>query len=80
MKETLNFHGSDIEKVAKHYGLNESEIHNFSGNVNPLGLSPSLADTLKENIHLVTSYPDPDYVNLKKVSQHTPAPILTTCC
>ncbi len=66
MKETVNFHGSDIEKVAKYYGLNQSDIHNYSGNVNPLGLSPTLADKLKANIHLVTSYPDPDYVSLKE--------------
>jgi len=66
MKPTVNFHGSDIEKVAKYYHINEADIHNFSGNVNPLGLSPSLKEKLIENITLVTSYPDPDYTLLKE--------------
>lgn len=66
MKPTVNFHGSDIEKVAKFYNLKESDIHNYSGNVNPLGLSPSLKSKLIENIDLVTSYPDPDYTQLKE--------------
>lgn len=66
MKPTVNFHGSDIEKVAKFYHLKESEIHNYSGNVNPLGLSPSLKEKLIANIDLVTSYPDPDYTLLKQ--------------
>lgn len=66
MKPTVNFHGSDIEKVAKYYNLKESEIHNYSGNINPLGLSASLKEKLIQNIELVTSYPDPDYTLLKE--------------
>lgn len=65
MKSNINFHGSDIERVAKHFGLKEEDICNFSGNVNPMGLSEQLRHKLIENIHLVTSYPDPDYVKLK---------------
>ncbi len=66
MKELPDFHGSDIEKVARYFHLNEADIINFSGNVNPLGLSETLADKLKANIDLVTNYPDPDYVRLKE--------------
>lgn len=66
MKTNVNFHGSDIEKVAKHFNIEESSIKNYSGNVNPLGLSKSLEEKLKDNIHLVTNYPDPDYTKLKK--------------
>ncbi len=66
MKEVVDFHGSDIEKVAKYFNLKEEDIHNFSSNVNPLGLSTALEEKLKENIHLVTSYPDPDYTKLKE--------------
>lgn len=65
MKELVNFHGSDIEKIAAYYEIEQSSIHNYSGNVNPMGLSPSLEKKLIDNIHLVTSYPDPDYSGLK---------------
>ena len=65
MKTNVNFHGSDIEKVAKYFNINESSIKNYSGNVNPLGLSKSLESKLVANIHLVTNYPDPDYTKLK---------------
>lgn len=66
MKELNNFHGSDIEKVAKFYNIDEKSIINFSGNVNPLGLSKQLQEKLVNNIDLVTNYPDPDYVSLKE--------------
>lgn len=65
MKETENFHGSDIEKVAAYYKIDKESIHNYSGNVNPMGLSSNLEKKLIQNIHLVTSYPDPDYAGLK---------------
>jgi len=72
MKTNINFHGSDIEKVAKHYNIDKKDIRNYSGNVNPLGLSPYLEKKLIENIHLVTSYPDPDYTELKaNISKYT---------
>lgn len=70
MKTNVNFHGSDIEKVAKHFNIEESSIKNFSGNVNPLGLSKSLEEKLVANIHLVTNYPDPDYTKLKANIAH----------
>lgn len=65
MKNIPNFHGSDIEKISEYYHINKESIHNFSGNVNPLGLSKNLETKLIENIHLVTQYPDPDYLELK---------------
>ncbi|WZL80459.1 histidinol-phosphate transaminase [Vallitaleaceae bacterium 9-2] len=71
MKELNNFHGSDVEKVAKFYHLDEKSIINFSGNVNPLGLSEQLQEKLIANIDLVTNYPDPDYHTLKaSISQY----------
>lgn len=61
----LNFHGSDVEKVARHYQIPEKEIVNYGSNVNPLGLPKALEQKLKDNVGLVTAYPDPDYVELK---------------
>ena len=71
MRELNNFHGSDIEKVAKFYKIDKDSIINYSGNVNPLGLSQQLQEKLAANINLVTNYPDPDYFSLKEsISQY----------
>lgn len=39
-----HFHGSDLEKIEKVYGIKKEELVSYSANVNPLGLS----DNLKE--------------------------------
>ena len=39
------FHGSDIEKISEYYHIDQNSITNFAGNVNPLGLSPSVKAT-----------------------------------
>ncbi|PKM55615.1 MAG: threonine-phosphate decarboxylase [Firmicutes bacterium HGW-Firmicutes-5] len=61
-----HFHGSDLEKIAAHYHLIPSNIINFSGNVNPLGLSNTIQEELARQIHLIAAYPDRDYLNLRK--------------
>ena len=60
-----HFHGSDLEKVAAYYNIDEAKILNFSGNVNPLGLSPNIQKTLAQHIDLIAKYPDRDYNNLR---------------
>lgn len=70
-KTQQNFHGSDLEKIAAHYQVPISEIVNFSGNVNPLGLSPVLLSELSQKIHLIAGYPDRDYTSLRgALGQH----------
>jgi len=63
----LQFHGSDIEKVEQIYHIKKEEIINFSGNVNPLGLSPMVIAELKNHIDLISAYPDRAYTNLRQV-------------
>ena len=41
-----HFHGSDLEKIEQVYGIKKEEITSFSANVNPLGVSPLLRETL----------------------------------
>ncbi|NDL68198.1 pyridoxal phosphate-dependent aminotransferase [Anaerotalea alkaliphila] len=60
-----HFHGSDLEKIAAHYRIPQSEIVNYSGNVNPLGLSPLLLTELSKQIALIASYPDREYTSLR---------------
>lgn len=61
-----HFHGSDLEKIEQFYGIRKEEITSFSANVNPLGISPALRKTLAERIDAIASYPDRDYVSLRK--------------
>lgn len=61
-----HFHGSDLEKIEKIFGIKKEEITSFSANVNPLGVSPLLRATLAEKIDAITSYPDREYTSLRK--------------
>lgn len=61
-----HFHGSDLEKIEQIYGIKKKEIVSFSANVNPLGVSPMLGDTLAHHIDAITTYPDREYTALRK--------------
>ena len=60
-----HFHGSDLEKIEKIYGIRKEEITSFSANVNPLGISPKLRETLASHIDAITTYPDREYTSLR---------------
>lgn len=66
IKHKDHFHGSDLETIEKVYGICKEEIISFSANVNPLGVSPLLRTTLADKIDAITTYPDRDYVSLRK--------------
>lgn len=58
-------HGGDIDAIANIYGVNRSEIIDFSGNINPLGISPLAKTAMTKNLDLITTYPDRNYVSLR---------------
>jgi threonine-phosphate decarboxylase len=60
-----HFHGSDMEKIEAMYHIKKEDIISFSANVNPLGISFSLKNTLAENLDAITSYPDREYKALR---------------
>ena len=60
-----HFHGSDLEKIEKVYGIRKEDITSFSANVNPLGVSPMLRQQLTAHIDAITSYPDREYTALR---------------
>ena len=62
-----HFHGSDLEKIEKIYGIKKEEITSFSANVNPLGLSGRLKQELAEHLDVITSYPDREYTALRTI-------------
>lgn len=63
-------HGGDIDGVARAYGVSADRLIDFSANINPIGpprralirLAREAADR-----HVLTRYPDPDYVELRHV-------------
>lgn len=68
------FHGSDLEKIEQYYHIKKEEIVSFSANVNPLGISPLLRETLSSHLDAITTYPDRDYVALRRsISEYTRA-------
>ncbi len=66
MKPKEHFHGSDLEKIERVYGIKKEDIVSFSANVNPLGVSFRLKETLTEHIDAITSYPDREYTSLRR--------------
>ena len=66
IKQKDHFHGSDLEKIEEIYGIRKEEIVSFSANVNPLGVSPLLRETLSARIDAITSYPDREYTSLRR--------------
>ncbi len=60
-----HFHGSDLEKIEKCYGIRKEDIISFSDNVNPLGISQKLKESLSEHLDAITSYPDREYKELR---------------
>jgi len=60
-----HFHGSDLEKIEKYFGIPKEQITGFGANVNPLGISPKMKAGLAEKIDVITSYPDPEYTELR---------------
>ena len=70
------FHGSDIEKICSYYHLQKENIIKFASNVNPLGLPESVRKNLASHIDIFSTYPDRDYVSLRKtISQYCDIPV-----
>ncbi len=61
-----HFHGSDLEKIEAKYHIKKEDIISFSANVNPIGVSPLLRDTLANHIDAITTYPDRNYTSLRR--------------
>lgn len=65
MEHKDHFHGSDLEKIERIYGIPKEQITSFSANVNPLGVSYALRHTLADRIDVITGYPDREYTSLR---------------
>lgn len=67
MNSKPQFHGSDLEAIEEYYHIPKEEIVCFGANVNPLGLSETVKAQLKENLDVLSTYPDRNYTSLKEV-------------
>ena len=66
LKHKDHFHGSDLEQIERIYNIKKSDIISFSANVNPLGISYQLKQTLAAQLDAITHYPDRDYKLLRQ--------------
>lgn len=66
MKSKHYLHGGDLDAAAQLYGINRNEIWDFSGNINPFGISPKARLALQEQVDLISTYPDRNYTYLKQ--------------
>ena len=62
----MNSHGANVFEIAKVEGIKIEDIRDFSSNINPLGPSKRALDSLKDNLNLLSTYPDVDYVDLRR--------------
>lgn len=59
-------HGANLYDLSSKLGFSKEEFMDFSSNINPLGSSKLAKEYIINNMDMVSMYPDPDYINLKK--------------
>ena len=59
-------HGGNIDEVCRELCIDRENIIDFSANINPLGLSNSVKESILKSIDIIVNYPDITYYNLKK--------------
>ncbi len=70
------FHGSDLELIEQEYGIPKHQIVSFSSNVNPIGISYKLKQSIHDNVDVLTTYPDRECVELRRaISEYCMAPL-----
>jgi threonine-phosphate decarboxylase len=63
----MNFeHGGNIIHISKKLGLKDTDLFDFSVNINPLGFPEILKKTILENINKITLYPEINSNSLKE--------------
>lgn len=70
------FHGSDLELIEQEYGIPKDQIVSFSSNVNPIGISYKLKQSIHDNVDMITMYPDRECTDLRQaLSEYCGAPM-----
>ncbi|SFR01970.1 threonine-phosphate decarboxylase CobD [Desulfoscipio geothermicus] len=58
-------HGGDVFGAARKFNRQPREIYDFSANINPLGPSHQALKAIKDNLDLISHYPDPRCAELR---------------
>ena len=76
INSTSHFHGSDLETIEQVYNIQKDDIVSFADNVNPLGISPKLRESLSDRIDSIMTYPDREYTSLRnKIASYVKAQV-----
>lgn len=59
-------HGGNVYEAMRRLGGERTDFLDFSANINPLGLSPSIRTSLEQAMDAIVCYPDPEAVELKQ--------------
>ncbi|MGL5328684.1 MAG: pyridoxal phosphate-dependent aminotransferase [Peptostreptococcaceae bacterium] len=59
-------HGANLYDLSSKYGFSKKELMDFSSNINPFGTSTLAKEYVINNIDMISMYPDPNYLDLKK--------------
>lgn len=59
-------HGGDIKGFSKKSGIDERGVHDFSSNINPLGIPDSVKDAYHQSLPVISKYPDAHAEELHK--------------
>jgi len=65
LQQLEHFHGGNLTRACLKYGLPREEFIDFSASINPLGPSKEVITDVKNNLDLISRYPDPDCNELK---------------
>jgi len=74
-------HGGNLTLLARRSGLNETDILDFSANLNPLGPPAWLAEEIAASVPELSRYPDPEAARLREAAAaHWGVPIASVVC
>lgn len=74
-------HGGNIYQMARRLGIPESEVLDFSANINPVGLPDFIREAVISSIDGIVNYPDPDCTALREeISRHDRIPAEFISC
>jgi len=66
-------HGGELRSFAEKFGISESDVLDFSSNINPLGPPASIRKVYESSLEDLTHYPDPEALEFRRaVSRHFP--------
>ncbi len=67
VKNMEQAHGGNLKEAAEKFNISESEIIDFSANINFVGPPPDIYSKIRKEIEAITRYPEPDSTSLKKL-------------